>query len=54
MHTGQVDYKLAHLSGTRVLHQNLMCPMGQVLSHPAANLLLDWAMLGCPTRTGRN
>jgi hypothetical protein len=31
---------------------NLMHPMGQVLKHPAAGVLKEWATFGCPTRTG--
>jgi hypothetical protein len=54
MHMGQVEYEPAHFSGTRVPHWNLMCPTGRAQNHPAADLLLDWATLGCPTRTGRN
>ncbi len=30
-----------------------MCPMGRALQHPAAELLKDWATVGCPTKTGK-
>jgi hypothetical protein len=30
-----------------------MCPAGLALHHPAAETLLNWAELGCPTQTGR-
>jgi hypothetical protein len=51
---GQVEYESTPLPRTGELHQNFMCPTGRALIHPAANLLHDWATLGCPTRTGRN
>ncbi len=53
-HTGQVEYKSTPLPRTQEPHRNFMCPTGRALIHPAANLLHDWATLGCPTRTGRN
>jgi hypothetical protein len=53
MHMRQVTYESAHLPRTRVPHRNFMCPTGRALNHPAADLLLDWATLGCPTQTGR-
>jgi len=31
-----------------------MCPTVRALNHPAADILREWAMLGCPTRTGCN
>ena len=31
-----------------------MCPAGLALHHPAADKLLTYATLGCPTKTGRN
>jgi hypothetical protein len=34
-------------------HRNSMCPNGLALQHPAAELLKDWATLGCPTQTGK-
>jgi hypothetical protein len=33
-------------------YQNLMCPTGQALTHPAAGVLQEWATLGCPTWMG--
>ena len=30
-----------------------MCPSGLVLHHPAADLLLQYVMEGCPTKTGK-
>ena len=30
-----------------------MCPAGLALHHPAADLLKEWAMYGCPTQTGK-
>ena len=30
-----------------------MCPTGQALGHPAAQLLQEYADMGCPVRTGR-
>ncbi len=34
-------------------YRNSMRPWGRALSHPAVNLLMEWAMFGCPTQTGR-
>ena len=31
-----------------------MCPSGIATSHPAGELLSEWAEMGCPTHTGRN
>ncbi len=33
--------------------QGEMCPSGIATSHPAGELLKEWAQLGCPIRTGR-
>jgi hypothetical protein len=30
-----------------------MCPSGIATSHPAGELLSEWAQMGCPTQTGR-
>ncbi len=30
-----------------------MCPTGRALQHPAVELLKDWAIVGCPTKTGK-
>ncbi len=38
---------------TRPPHRNAMCPAGLAMRHPAADTLLEWAQLGCPTKTGR-
>ncbi len=32
-------------------YRNSMCPAGQALTHPAAEVLKEWATFGCPTRT---
>ncbi len=37
---------------TRPPHRNAMCPAGLVMHHPAADTLLEWAQLRCPTKTG--
>ena len=34
-------------------HQNHMCPSGLARTHPAGDLLEEWATLGCPTMTGK-
>ena len=34
-------------------HQNFMCPNGQAFQHPAADLLKEWATLGCREQTGK-
>ena len=34
--------------------QGQMCPAGNALSHPAANLLRNYATQGCPSNTGAN
>ena len=33
-------------------HQGEICPSGLALSHPAADLLHEWATYGCPANTG--
>jgi hypothetical protein len=33
-------------------YRNSMCPRGRALSHPAADLLMEWAMFGCPSQMG--
>ena len=30
-----------------------MCPAGLALYHPAADLLMEYATVGCPTKTGK-
>lgn len=35
-------------------YRGQMCPSGRALDHPAADLLLEYAMFGCPTRTGKD
>ena len=30
-----------------------MCPAGRALQYPAANLLMDYVTIGCPTKTGK-
>jgi hypothetical protein len=30
-----------------------MCPSGLARTHPAGDLLSEWATLGCPTKTGK-
>ena len=35
------------------VYRNSMCPTGRALAHPAAGLLTEWAILGCPTHTGK-
>ena len=37
---------------TRPKHRGQMCPAGVALSHPAAEVLLDYAHRGCPVNTG--
>ena len=32
---------------------NEMCPAGIAMSHPAGELLSEWAHMGCPTKTGK-
>ena len=34
-------------------YRDAMCPTGQALGHPAAQLLQEYAEIGCPVRTGR-
>jgi hypothetical protein len=34
-------------------YRNSMCPQGRALSHPAADLLTEWAAFGCPTQMGQ-
>ena len=35
-------------------HRGQMCPAGLALDHPAADLLMEYATVGCPTKTGKN
>ena len=39
--------------GDRKPYRDAMCPTGQALGHPAAQLLQEYAHMGCPVRTGR-
>jgi hypothetical protein len=32
---------------------NSMCPSDRAVAYPAANLLMEWATFGCPTKTGQ-
>ena len=52
-HTGTIPCDTAQLPRSREPYRNSMCPTGRALHHPAANILREWATLGCPTRTGR-
>ena len=38
---------------TRPVHKGSMCPSGLATLHPAGDLLLDYAMKGCPANTGQ-
>ena len=50
-HTGQASLPPKH---ERPLdYRNEMCPAGIATSHPAGELLAEWAQMGCPTKTGR-
>jgi hypothetical protein len=53
-HTGTVPCDTAQLPRSRDPYRNSMCPTGRALHHPAANILLEWATLGCPTCTGQD
>ena len=35
-------------------HRGQMCPSGLVLEYPAADLLMEYATVGCPTKTGKD
>ena len=35
------------------VYRNSMCPTERALAYPAAGLLKEWAILGCPSRTGK-
>ena len=37
-----------------VKHQDNMCPSGLEVHHPAYETLLEYAMGGCPVKTGHN
>jgi hypothetical protein len=50
-HTG--DFVLPIPLPKIVNHRNNMCPSGLALSHPAAALLAEYAVFGCPTQTGK-
>ena len=47
------DFNLPTLSTKRPTHRNNMCPSGLASHHPAAELLMEYATLGCPTDTGK-
>jgi hypothetical protein len=34
------------------VHRGLMAPSGEALKHPAADMLLEFSMKGCPVETG--
>ena len=50
-HTGAISPTIPRRS--RPQHRNTMCPTGLALQHPAAPILLDYAMNGCPVQTGK-
>jgi hypothetical protein len=50
-HNGTTSPSIPHTP--RPQHQNNMCPTGLALQHPAAPLLLDYAMHGCPVQMGK-
>ena len=35
-------------------HRGHMCPAGLALQHPASDLLMEYATVGCPTKIGKN
>ena len=57
---GPTDYWTAHAGKFKVppptkaptKYRGQMCPSGLAAHHPAADLLLDYAMKGCPRKTG--
>ncbi len=51
MHTGQVVLPPKVELAKKYLNE--MCPQGIGTSHPAGELLAEWAQLGCPTQTGQ-
>jgi len=50
-HEGQ--YTVPTPKAARPTHKGSMCPAGLATLHPAGDLLLDYAMKGCPANTGR-
>ena len=48
------DYIVNTTTTLRGNYRNKMCPTNDVLKHPAAELLQEYATFGCPARTGRH
>ena len=51
--THKGNFVMPSIDTTRPKHLNNMCPTGLALHHPAAQILTEYAMLGCPTETGK-
>ena len=49
--TSGADYKVPVPAAN---HRGKMCPAGLALNHPAADLLVEYATVGCLTKTGGN
>ena len=52
--THEGDYRIPVPKMGPKKHKGGMCPSGLALYHDAANLLLDYAMNGCPVKTGQD
>jgi hypothetical protein len=53
MHDGTRIFPAQATNKSRPTHRNSMCPVGLAMEHPAADMLMDWAQFGCPTKTGK-
>ena len=51
--THEGNTKVSPEGGARGDYRGQMCPTGLALDHPAANVLLDYAKVGCPVNSGQ-
>jgi hypothetical protein len=53
MHEGTQILPVQAENKSRPAYHNSMCPAGLAVEHPAAAILMEWALFGCPTMTGK-
>jgi hypothetical protein len=53
-HKGKGDMNTPPPTKPTATFQNLMCPTGQALTHPAVGVLQEWATFVCPTQMGNS
>ena len=50
--TQKGNFRMPSIMHEPITYRNNMCPRGLALQHPAASLLKEYAVNGCPTNTG--